>query len=103
MLARSGGTTMPDSTRRALVTLIAAFGLLVPGGHVRADDYPSRLVKVIVPFPPRSTLDVLLCIITEEMARKWGQPVIIENISGGAGTIGTEKFSRTDPDGYTLL
>src|SRR5690242_16012698 len=86
----------------SLIALLAAFAMV---GHsaCAAEEFPSRLVKVIVPFPPGSTLDVLVRIVTEEMAKKWNQTVIIENISGGAGIIGTERFARSDPDGYTLL
>ena len=67
------------------------------------DGYPSRLVKVIVPFPPGSTLDALARIVTDQLAQRWGQPVIIENISGGGGNIGTDRFARSPPDGYTLM
>ena len=68
-----------------------------------AESFPSRLVKVIVPFPPGSTLDVLTRIMTDQLAQKWAQPVVVENISGGGGNIGTERFARSTPDGYTLL
>ena len=67
---------------------------------VAEEGYPSRLVKIIVPFPPGSTLDALARIMTEQMAQRWGQPVIIENISGGGGNIGTDRFARSAPDGY---
>jgi tripartite-type tricarboxylate transporter receptor subunit TctC len=67
------------------------------------EAFPSRLVKVIVPFPPGSTLDALTRIMTDQLAQKWGQPVVIENVSGGGGNIGTERFVRSAPDGYTLL
>jgi tripartite-type tricarboxylate transporter receptor subunit TctC len=58
---------------------------------------------VIVPFPPGSTLDALARIVTDQLAHKWGQPVIIENVSGGGGNIGTDRFARSPPDGYTLM
>ena len=73
------------------------------GASAAEDGYPSRLVKVIVPFPPGSTLDALARIVTDQLAHKWGQPVIIENISGGGGNIGTDRFARSPPDGYTLM
>jgi tripartite-type tricarboxylate transporter receptor subunit TctC len=93
---------MPDRRKFSLVALLAAC-VMVGHGASGAEEFPSHLVKVIVPFPPGSTLDVLVRIVTEEMAKKWNQTVIIENISGGAGIIGTERFARSDPDGYTLL
>ena len=76
---------------------------LCGGANAAEDGYPSRLVKVIVPFPPGSTLDALARIVTDQLAQRWGQPVIIENISGGGGNIGTDRFARLPPDGYTLM
>jgi tripartite-type tricarboxylate transporter receptor subunit TctC len=76
---------------------------LCGGASAAEDGYPLRLVKVIVPFPPGSTLDALARIVTDQLAQKWGQPVIIENISGGGGNIGTDRFARSPPDGYTLM
>jgi tripartite-type tricarboxylate transporter receptor subunit TctC len=67
------------------------------------EPFPSHLVKVIVPFPPGSTLDALSRIVADQLAQKWSQPVVIDNISGGGGNIGTERFARSAPDGYTLM
>jgi tripartite-type tricarboxylate transporter receptor subunit TctC len=80
--------------------LLAALGA---GPSAAEEGYPSRLVRVIVPFPPGSTLDALARIVTDQLAHKWAQPVIIENISGGGGNIGTDRFARSPPDGYTLM
>jgi tripartite-type tricarboxylate transporter receptor subunit TctC len=80
--------------------LLAALGA---GPSAAEEGYPSRLVRVIVPFPPGSTLDALARIVTDQLANKWAQPVIIENISGGGGNIGTDRFARSPPDGYTLM
>jgi tripartite-type tricarboxylate transporter receptor subunit TctC len=76
---------------------------LCAGPSAAEDGYPSRLVRVIVPFPPGSTLDALARIVTDRLAHKWGQPVIIENVSGGGGNIGTDRFARSPADGYTLM
>jgi tripartite-type tricarboxylate transporter receptor subunit TctC len=81
--------------------LIVLSGSLMPAGA--QESFPSRLVRVIVPFPPGSTLDVFTRLVTDLMAQKWGQPVVIENISGGGGNVGTERFVRSAPDGYTLV
>ena len=81
---------------------LGAVGLV--GGTTRAQDsFPSRQVRVIVPFPPGSTLDALVRIVTDQLAQRWKQPVIVENLSGGGGNIGTTRFARSAPDGYTLL
>jgi tripartite-type tricarboxylate transporter receptor subunit TctC len=85
----------------AFATLLAVAAL---GGPAAAQEpFPSRLVKVIVPFPPGSTLDTLARIVADQLAQKWSQPVVVENVSGGGGNIGTDRFARSAPDGYTLL
>jgi tripartite-type tricarboxylate transporter receptor subunit TctC len=89
-----------------LLSGLIALLLIVSGAlnGVRAQEaFPSRLVKVIVPFPPGSALDAFTRLASEALARKWGQPVVVENVSGGGGTLGTERFVRSPPDGYTLL
>ena len=86
-----------------LLLIAWLFAVLCGGASAAEDGYPSRLVKVIVPFPPGSTLDALARIVTDQLAHKWGQPVIIENVSGGGGNIGTDRFARSPPDGYTLM
>src|SRR5262245_35794144 len=92
---------MPGLRTLSLAALVAIGLWVVPA--VAEEAYPSRLVKVIVPFPPGSTLDALARILTDRMAQRWGQPVIIENVSGGGGNIGAERVARSAPDGYTLM
>jgi tripartite-type tricarboxylate transporter receptor subunit TctC len=69
----------------------------------RADGYPDRAVKIIVPFPAGGTADAVPRLVGEWLSRKWGQPVVIENRTGAAGNIGAEQVYRSAPDGYTLL
>jgi tripartite-type tricarboxylate transporter receptor subunit TctC len=69
----------------------------------QAEDYPTRAVRIIVPFPAGGTADVMPRLIGDWLSRKWGQPVVIENRAGAAGNIGTDAFAHSDPDGYTLL
>jgi len=69
-------------------------------GH--AQDYPARVVKIIVPFPAGGTADVMPRILAEWLSRKWGRSVIIENHTGAGGNIGAEIVAKSDPDG-TLL
>ena len=69
----------------------------------RAQDYPTHPVKIIVPFPAGGTADVMPRILSDWLARKWAQPVVIENRSGAGGNIGAEAVAKADPDGYTLL
>src|SRR6266436_1132453 len=69
----------------------------------RADGYPDRTVKIIVPFPAGGTADAVPRLVADRLSRKWGQPVVIENRTGAAGNIGAEVAWRSAPDGYTLL
>ena len=69
----------------------------------RAQDYPTRSVKIIVPFPAGGTADVMPRVFADWLSRKWGHPVVIENRTGAAGNIGAEAAAKSDPDGYTLL
>jgi tripartite-type tricarboxylate transporter receptor subunit TctC len=87
---------------RAL-SLGLALSALIAALPARAQDYPTRAVKIIVPFPAGGTADIMPRVIGEWLSRKWGQPVVIENRPGAAGNIGTEAFSHSDADGYTLL
>jgi tripartite-type tricarboxylate transporter receptor subunit TctC len=94
-MARTGGMTAAG----ALVALaMAAFPL-----GALAQDYPTRSVKIIVPFPAGGTADVMPRVIGDWLSRKWSQPVVIENKPGAAGNIGAEAAYNSDPDGYTLL
>ena len=69
----------------------------------RAQGFPDRPVRIIVPFPAGGTADLLPRVVADWLSRKWGQPVVIENRTGAAGNIGAEQAYRSAPDGYTLL
>jgi putative tricarboxylic transport membrane protein len=70
---------------------------------MRAQDYPTRSITVIVPFPAGGASDVVARIISNQMSKILGQPYIIENVSGAGGTVGSERVAAAAPDGYTLL
>jgi tripartite-type tricarboxylate transporter receptor subunit TctC len=84
----------------AIIIAIAFAASVVP---VRAQDYPSRSITVIVPFPPGGASDVVARIVTNEMSKTLGQSIIIENVSGAGGTLGSARAAAAAPDGYTLL
>jgi tripartite-type tricarboxylate transporter receptor subunit TctC len=86
---------------RALILALAA--AIAGLDSARAQDYPTRLVKIVVPFPAGGTADILPRILAERLSRKWGQTVIIENHTGAGGNIGAEFAAKSDPDGHTLL
>jgi tripartite-type tricarboxylate transporter receptor subunit TctC len=68
-----------------------------------AADYPSRAIKMAVPFAPGGGTDVLGRIIAQRLAEQWGQPVVVENQPGASGGIGTKAVAKAEADGYTLL
>lgn len=68
-----------------------------------AQTFPSKAVRVIVPFPAGGAADSVARIVTERMSAKWGQPVLVENRAGAGGNVGADAVYRSDPDGYTLL
>ena len=68
-----------------------------------AQAYPAKAVRVVVPFPAGGAADSIARIVTERMAAKWGQPVLVENRSGAGGNVGADSVYRAEPDGYTLL
>src|SRR4051794_12634427 len=88
---------------RAMLGLAGAAALLVAALPAGAQDYPTRSVKVIVPFPAGGTADAMPRVVADWLSRKWGQPVVIENKSGAGGNVGAEAAYKSDPDGYTLL
>jgi tripartite-type tricarboxylate transporter receptor subunit TctC len=69
---------------------------------VQAQNYPSRPVTIVVPYPPGGSTDVAARILAEQMRPALGQPVIIENIGGAGGSIGVGRVARAAPDGYTI-
>ena len=90
------------SLRRALA--LAGFTLVaLVAGTPQAQDYPVRTVKVIVPFSPGGAVDGPMRVIAQELSKRMGQQVVVENKPGAGATIGTEQVARAAPDGYTLL
>jgi tripartite-type tricarboxylate transporter receptor subunit TctC len=77
--------------------------LLLCSGAICAQSYPSRPIKVIVPYAPGGTTDVVARQVGERLAKKLNQAVIIDNKAGGNTNIGTQEAARSAPDGYTLL
>jgi tripartite-type tricarboxylate transporter receptor subunit TctC len=67
-----------------------------------AQTYPARPITIVVPFSPGGATDVIARNLAERMKVSLGQPVIIENVTGASGTIGTGRVARARPDGYTL-
>ena len=84
-----------------LLRFLGVFLLAVSAAS--AQEWPARPVRIVVPFPPGGSADLLPRAVSEKLAERWGQPVIVENRPGAAGNIGADIVFRAEPDGYTLL
>ena len=94
------------STRRLTFAVLACatVGFMATGGAALAQsDYPTKPVKIIVPFPPGGTSDVMGRMVADELSKILKQPFIIDNIGGAGGIVGTDRASKMPPDGYTLI
>ena len=84
--------------------VLVAIALVVFAGiaSAQAQNYPSRQITLIVPFPPGGSTDVAARIMAEHMRARLGQPVVIENVGGAGGSIAVGRLARAAPDGYTI-
>jgi tripartite-type tricarboxylate transporter receptor subunit TctC len=89
--------------RRKFLHLTAGAALLATSGIARAQTYPTRPITMIVPQAVGGALDIVGRIFAERMRGSLGQPIIIENVAGGDGNIGTGRAARARPDGYTII
>jgi tripartite-type tricarboxylate transporter receptor subunit TctC len=87
----------------ALRAILGAAILWAGAAAASAQTYPTRAVRIIVPFPAGGTADIVPRVVGDMLSRKWGQPVVIENRTGAGGNIGAEQAFKAEPDGYTLL
>lgn len=90
----------------ALPSAVAACFVLIAAGtahEAQAQAYPAKPIRIVVPFPPGGTTDILTRVIGQKLTEAWGQQVIIDNRVGASGNIGTEAVVRSAGDGYTLL
>ena len=92
-------TTRFSTARRALLAL--AFLGLAAGAH--AQDYPSKPIRLVIPYAPGGATDILGRSIAQKLGELLGQPVIVENKGGAGGNIGADLVAKAAPDGYTLL
>jgi tripartite-type tricarboxylate transporter receptor subunit TctC len=77
--------------------------LVCIAGLAQAQNYPTKPIRLIAPFPPGGSTDVLARLIAQKLNEAWGQQVIVENRGGAGGTIGVELAARAAPDGYTIV
>ena len=89
-------------SRRFLVAGLCAVSLVFSGRLAFAQGYPMRSVRLVVPFAPAGTTDLLAHLISEKLGANLGRPVLVENKAGGGGVVGSMELIRSSPDGYTL-
>ncbi len=89
--------------RRDLLAAAGALGIAAPHVVRAQDKYPSRPIKLVIPFPPGGPTDVLGRRYGERLQTLLGQTVVIDNKAGAGGTVGTDQVAKSKPDGYTLL
>src|SRR6187401_2218243 len=90
---------MNDLLRRGLLSLAA----LALAGAAAAQSWPQRPIKIIVPYPPGGTSDILARALSPGLQAALGQPIVVENKPGATGNVGADFVAKSPPDGYTLL
>lgn len=88
--------------RRLSCTAIAAL-LALPVARAAAQDYPTRPIRLVVPFPAGAGPDLVSRMVAQHLRDSFGQPVVVENRAGALGSIGAQEVARSAPDGHTLL
>src|SRR5213595_1448774 len=91
---------MTAAMRTPAFALVALCAVAAPA---HAQDYPKHSVTVVVPFPAGGPSDVVARIVTDQMGKVLGQMLVIENVAGAGGTLGSGRVATAPPDGYTLL
>lgn len=93
-----------SSRRRVLIAMLSGAALLACGSSATAQDaWPSKPVRLIVPFAPGGSTDVIARMVGQRLSVLWGQPVVIENRAGAGGNVGADAVAKAPGDGYTLL
>src|SRR5215475_2926897 len=89
--------------RQVLACGLLGAGLALSAVPAAAQNYPSKPIKMVVPYTPGSPVDVLARLVTQHVSARLGQPIVIDNRPGAGTTIGTKVAAESPPDGYTLL
>jgi tripartite-type tricarboxylate transporter receptor subunit TctC len=93
----------PSPGIRALFVLLVALLALGDAQSQGVSSYPSKPIRLVVPFTPGGSTDILARAIGQKLTQAWGQPVVIDNVPGAGGAIGADKVAKSNPDGYILL
>ncbi len=93
---------MPNHVRSGMLVVATAL-LILPALAAQAQNYPTKPVRLITPFPPGGTTDILARIVATKLSEAWGQQVFVDNRGGAGGTVGVGLAARAEPDGHTIL
>jgi len=93
-------TTSMRCSERVATSALAV--LPTPFVQAQAPDYPTKPIRIVVPFPPGGATDILARDVAQKLTESWGQQVIVDNRPGAGGNIGSELVAKSAPDGYTL-
>ena len=88
---------------RKILSFVAVSGLVLASSVAIAQNFPTRPVRFVVPFPAGGGVDLVARSIAQKLTEAWGQQVIVDNRSGANGTIATDHVAKAAPDGYTVL
>ena len=97
------GCPPKGSTRRALLAAAMLAAALMPASAQSQERFPTRNLRIIVPFPAGATTDMLARLFAQRMSEGLGQSVVVENVGGAGGSLGADQVAKAAPDGYTLL
>jgi tripartite-type tricarboxylate transporter receptor subunit TctC len=89
--------------RRTLISLAAALPLAAGTLAAHAQAWPTQPVKIFVPAPAGSSLDIIVRLMSDKLKERWGQPVVVENKAGAGGMLGTDAAAKATPDGHTMV
>jgi tripartite-type tricarboxylate transporter receptor subunit TctC len=105
MVTRRWRNTVQGLSASALAAVAALLGLTTHGAAAAApaDTFPSRSIRLVVPFPPAGATDILARAVANDLQKTWGQSVVVENRPGAGGNLGADQVAKANPDGYTLV
>lgn len=88
---------------KVLAVAVSALALVAPHAAAVAEDYPSRIITMVVPFPPGGASDTAARVVGQQLEKQLGKNIVVENKPGATGNTGARSVAKSDPDGYTLM